>query len=99
MLLQHLAGLAPINKSKKDKRGWGRHSGKYSTAEGYQRFSANYNVPVNPRIWNNLWNYSTLPKIEMFSWTLMHEKVLTGKNLEKRGFASPFRCPLYAEDS
>ena len=29
----------------------------------------------------------------------MHEKVLTGENLEKRGFDGPFRCPLCAEDS
>ena len=27
----------------------------------------------------------------------MHRRVLTGKNLEKRGFMGPFRCPLYAE--
>ena len=40
-----------------------------------------------------------MPKIEMFSWTLMHERVLTGENLEKRGFVGPFRCPLCAEAS
>ena len=67
LLLHHLAGLAPIHKTKRVKRGWGKQSGNYSTAEGYQRFNASYNVPVNPRIWNNLWKYSTLPKIEMFS--------------------------------
>ena len=54
LLLHHLAGLTPINKNRKDKRGWGRQSGKYSTAEGYQHFSTTYNVPANPRIWNNL---------------------------------------------
>ena len=99
LLLSHLAGLALLDKSRKDKRGWGRQSGKYSTAEGYQRFSANYNVPDNPKIWNNLWSCSTLPKIEMFSQTLMHERVLIGENLEKMGFAGPFRCPLCAEAS
>ena len=29
----------------------------------------------------------------------MHERVLTGENLEKRGLPGPFRCPLYAETS
>ena len=68
-------------------------------AEGYQNFSANYNVPANPKIWKNLWNHSTIPKIDMFSWTLTHKKILTGENLEKKGFAGPFRCPLCAVDA
>ena len=29
----------------------------------------------------------------------MHERVLTGENLEKKGFAGPFRCPLCDEAS
>ena len=86
-------------KFKKDQCGWGRESGSYSTSEGYQRFAANYNVPVNPQIWNYLWKCSTLSKIEMFIWSLMHERVLTGGNLEKRGLAGPFLCPLCAEAS
>ena len=65
----------------------------------YIHKKTNYNVHVNPAIWNYLWNRSTLPKIEMFIWSLLHERVLTGENLEKRGFAGPFRCPLCAEAS
>ena len=95
----HLAGLASIAKSRKDHRGWGRQSGSYSTSEGYQRFAANYNVPVNPQIRNYLWNCRTLSKIEMFTWSLMHERVLTGEHLEKRGLVGPFQCPLCAEAS
>ena len=98
-LFNHLVGLAPIAKSRKDPRGWGRHSGSYSTSEGYQIFVAKYNVPVNPQIWNYLWKCSMLPKIEMFIWSLMHERVLTDENLEKRGLAGPFRCPLCTEAS
>ena len=33
----------------------------------------------------------------MFIWSLMHERVFTGENLEKRGLAGPFGCPLCAE--
>ena len=74
-------------------------SGRYSIAEDYQRFIANYNVPGNHEMWNNLWNCRTLSKIDMFNWTLLHGKILTGENLEKRGIVGPFRCPLYAEAS
>ena len=97
LLLHHLVGLAPFAKLRKDRRGWG--SGNYTGSEGYQLFAANYNVSVNPKIWNYLWKCSTLPKIKLFTWTLMHERILTGENLEKRGFAGPFRCPLCAEAS
>ena len=36
LLINHLAGLALIAKTKRDRRGWGRHTGSYSTSEGYQ---------------------------------------------------------------
>ena len=36
----------------------------------------------------------TFPKIDLFTWTLLHGKILTGDNLEKRGFMGPFHFPL-----
>ena len=96
LFLHHLAGLSPLAKLRKDRHGWG--SGNYTASEGYHRFASNYNVLGNPKKWNNLWKCSTLPKIELFTWTLLHERILTGENLEKKGFAGPFRCPLCAED-
>ena len=97
-LIDHLAGIAPISQNRRDNRGWGDHTGKYSTSEGYQRFSANFNVPANPRIWNYNWNNNSLPKIDLFIWTLLHERILTGENLERRGIDGPFRCPLCAAE-
>ena len=38
----------------------------------------------------------SLPKIDLFIRTLLHGRILTGENLEKRGVAGPFRCPLCA---
>ena len=99
ILTNHLAGLAPIAMAKKDRRGWGRKSGIYTTAEGYQLYAASFNVPSNPQVWNNLWNRSTLPKIDTFAWTLAHSRILTSENLQKRGMAGPFRCPLCMEES
>ena len=55
LLLNHLAGLAPVSKTKKDRCGWGRAIGRYTATEGYQSLAMNYNVPINPAIWNYLW--------------------------------------------
>ena len=98
-MIIHLAGIAPVSINMKDRRNWGMRTSNYTTAEGYLLLAENYNVPINPDVWNKIWNNRTLPKIEMFSWTLMHHRLLTGENLEKRGIAGPFRCPLYAENS
>ena len=95
-LLDHLAGIAPLCQNKRDKRGWGDHSGNYTASEGYQRFSADFNVPGNPKVWNYNWTNTTLPKIDLFTWTLLHGKILTGENLERKGIVGPFRCPLCA---
>ena len=65
--------------------------------EGYNHFAAVLNVPKDPVIWKNIWECKTLPKLDLFSWTLMHGKILTGDNLMKRGFAGPFRCSLCSE--
>ena len=89
--------IAPISKKSRDRHGWGEKYGRYSMSEGYQRFSAGYNVPANPKHWNYNWNNTSLPKIDLFIWTLLHGKILIGENLEKRGLAGPFRCPLCAE--
>ena len=98
-LISHLAGIAPVSTKQRDRRGWGTRTGSYMTAEGYAEYATNYNVPMNPEIWNKIWNNSTLPKIEVFNWTLIHQRLLTGENLEKRGIEGPFCCPLYAVNS
>jgi hypothetical protein len=30
----------------------------------------------------------------MFIWTLMHNAILTGDNLKRKGWEGPMRCPL-----
>ena len=93
-MLRHLAGKAPLFKNAIDRRGWG--PGNFTSLEGYRRYATKINVPANPKIWNQLWSTRTLPKIDLFIWTLLHERILTGENLIKKGFAGPFRCPLCA---
>ena len=49
-LITHLAGIAPVSKKLKDRRGWGRRIDSYTMAEDYLLYSKNYNVPNNPDI-------------------------------------------------
>jgi hypothetical protein len=45
-------------------------------------------------MWKNVWNTDGLPKINMLCWTLSHNKILTGGNLQKRGFKGLYKCVL-----
>ena len=83
-------------KGRRDRRDWGSCSRSYSTAEGYKKIAA---VPCNLAIWKRLWDYKSLPKIDLFIWTLVHRSVPTGENLENKGFVGPFWCPLCATAS
>jgi ribonuclease HI len=96
-----LQGKAPLKKKGKDERGWGRNARAYTTAEGYQLFN---NVPTampNPTLWKAIWQSNSLPKIDLFIWTLAHKSIQTGENLRRRGWEGPFRCPLclHAEET
>jgi hypothetical protein len=96
-----LQGKAPLKKKGKDERGWGRNARAYTTAEGYQLFN---NVPTampNSTLWKAIWQSNSLPKIDLFIWTLAHKSIQTGENLRRRGWEGPFRCPLclHAEET
>ena len=45
LFIFQLTGLAPLARGVKDKRGWGFRSGEYTSAQGYNLFSAFPNVP------------------------------------------------------
>jgi hypothetical protein len=89
-----LQGKSPLKKRGKDKRGWGGNSGAYTTATRYHLIKALPTVPPNPGIWKAIWSSKTIPKIDMFTWTLAHKSILTVENLRKRGWEGPYRCPL-----
>ena len=48
--------------------------------------------------WKNVRSQNTLPKINIFIWSLAHGKILMGENLQKRGFHDPFTCALCQRD-
>jgi hypothetical protein len=67
----------PLKKWKKDKRGWGPISELYTTAIGYQHIVAVPHVPPDPEIWKAIWSSKSIPKIDMYVWTMTHRGILT----------------------
>jgi hypothetical protein len=93
-LLKLLQGKSPMRASVKDKRGWGTVTGTYSAAAGYQSLQAIPHVPPDPTPWRTVWSHKSIPKIDMFFWTMAHKSILTSENLRRRGWQGPSRCPL-----
>jgi hypothetical protein len=56
--------------------------GKYSSSSAYKiQFSTNFcKIKFNP-----IWKAKIEPKCRFFVWTLLHNKILTADNLQKRG--------------
>ena len=96
-MIQKLTGSAPIHSSSKDEWGWGR-SGEYSTPKGYKVLQKSQTTfmpslgSIDAGTWKLVWNSPDVLEVNFFTWTVMHEKVLTRENLLKRGFLGPYRC-------
>lgn len=41
-----------------------------------------------------VWSAKAKPKVQLFAWTTMHERVLTTDNLESKGWDNNVVCPL-----
>jgi hypothetical protein len=76
-LLEALQGRSPSSARKKDKRGWGSSSGCYSAAAGSAALQAIPWVAPDPLVWKNLWLLPSLPKIDLFYWSLLHNSILS----------------------
>jgi exonuclease III len=93
ILEELLEEAAPVNRKTKDSWGWGR-SGIYTVSEAYNALQPDRNCSKSPDFWRKVWDPLALPKVNFFFWTLVHNKLLTGDNLEKRSIAGPHRCEL-----
>jgi ribonuclease HI/exonuclease III len=93
-----LEDAAPVNRTMKDSWGWGQ-TGVYTMAEGYRNLQASRNNSQTPAFWKSVWEPLAVPKVNFFFWTLVHNKLLTGDNLEKRNIAGPHRCVLCNNNS
>jgi hypothetical protein len=49
---------------------------------GYYHFAAIPHVPPNPAIWKAVWSQKSIPKVDMFYWTVVHRGALSGENLK-----------------
>jgi hypothetical protein len=98
MLEDLLEDAAPVNRTMKDRWGWGQ-TGVYTTAAGYRALQASRNSSQTPAFWKNVWEPLAIPKVNFFFWTLVHNKLLTGDNLEKRNIVGPHRCVLCSNNS
>ena len=46
------------------------------------------------RLWKKVWHPDSIPKVNIFTWILMHNKLLTAENLRKTGIIGPSRCAM-----
>ena len=96
MISQDLKSLmmslnAMVINNKRDEVIWGDNlNGQYSITSGYFSLWDRMQKPI----WAKAWTPSLTPKINIFFWLLLQDKILTLENLAKRGQIIPKRCSL-----
>lgn len=76
-----------------DKLIWGLTSnGKFSVKSAYHGLTECGARP-NP-LWKIIWNLHIPPKIQIFAWTVVHERVLTNVQRVKRNLTSDSSCHM-----
>jgi hypothetical protein len=93
MLIDLLEDAALVNRTMKDSWGWGQ-TGVYTIAARYKVLQASRNSSQTLAFWKNVWEPLAIPKVNFFIWTLVHNELLKGDNLDKRNIAGPHRCVL-----
>eukprot|EP00253_Pinus_taeda_P007578 PITA_07578 len=93
VLQNNLQNRAPIKKGAADGFRWDPTGSSYTVKSGYQYISNDtYQNPIWNQ-WQIIWKSEAIPKVKFFNWLLLKGKVLTAKNLKKRGIIGPSRCP------
>lgn len=90
-------GFAPMHLHALDKWGWGK-SRIYTAAQGYSSLQSQHVSIHTASFWKRVWDPLSLPMVIFFCWVLMHQKILTGEYLLKRGIIGPHRCVLCIND-
>jgi hypothetical protein len=47
----------------------------------------------------SLWDWDLAPKIKLFTWLMMEDKILTWDNLQRRGWSGPSICGMCRQES
>lgn len=68
---------------------WWEHSGKFTVRSIYKLLNFR---GVNDNKYAIIWSLSLLPKIRIFLWLLLNNRILTKNNLRKRGWDGDIKC-------
>jgi hypothetical protein len=68
-----------------------RADGTYSTASAYK---IQFQGSLPSFQVGNMWKIKIEPKVKVFCWATMHQRILTADNLEARGLQHNTTCPL-----
>jgi hypothetical protein len=69
-LKEALQGRTPLREKKKDKIGWGPNAGIYTSARGYRHLVPGLQAHQDSAVWKAIWAVKTLPKVDLFVWTV-----------------------------
>eukprot|EP00253_Pinus_taeda_P017122 PITA_17122 len=89
--IDEITDFTPVHKDEEDSWGWGQ-TGVYSAKQGYLQMQSKKDSVHPEGVWKLIWESFSIPKINFFFWTLLHNKILTGDNLCRRNIAGPHRC-------
>jgi hypothetical protein len=77
-----------------DQLRWGQKDGGEFNLKEARHYIVDQDQEEPTQQWDKLWNNPHWPKIKIFQWLILHNQILTWKNLRKRGFIGPSRCHL-----
>jgi hypothetical protein len=82
-----------ISKDEDQLRCGRENGGEFNLKEAW--FCIANQVQEDPRQhWGKIWSNPQWPKIKMFKWLVLHNRILTQENLRKRGYIGPSHCHL-----
>jgi hypothetical protein len=80
-----------------DQLRWGHKDGGEFNLKEVRHYIEDQDQEDPTHQWDKLWNSPQWPKIKIFQWLILHNRILTWENLRKRGFIGPSRCHLCEE--
>lgn len=72
---------------------WDNVNGMVSVKIAYEVVYVHLTYPDHKWWFSLLWCWCLPPKLKVFGWLVLQNRLLTGDNLIKRGFFGPFVCP------
>ena len=72
-----------------DQLRWDRKNGGEFNLKEARNYITNQDQEDTTQQWGNIWGNPQWPKIKVFKWLVLHNRILTWENLRKRGFIGP----------